>query len=393
MADPGGDVDGDRFDDRPWRRLVVMASGVTWDGPWLVEKHLARAVSRHAPVLFVDPPVSWAASIRRRRLRGGTWRWQMRRVDEAIVRVTPVAPPGISRPVLREMAYRATAAAIRAALRRLQGTTRALVAASLDPLLDACPADVRVLYGTDDWVSGAALMGLSATVLARQERSQLARADVVVAISEPLADRWRRISGRPVAVVGNGCDADFFAASDSVERAADITLPEPIAGFVGHVSERIDLALLEAIADSGASLLLVGPRSHVVDGARLERLLAQPNVQATGVRPFVELPRYLRAIKVGLTPYTMSAFNQSSFPLKTLEYLAAGRSVVTTDLPSTAIFPPGLVTRAQGAEFVAAVGAQLGAPIEPDEVDRRRRFAAAHSWPVRAEEFLGAIGY
>ncbi len=69
MADPGGPVRENGFDGPALERMVVMASGVTWDGPWLVEKHLARAVSRHAPVLFrrsagllgsVDPPPSAA---------------------------------------------------------------------------------------------------------------------------------------------------------------------------------------------------------------------------------------------------------------------------------------------------------------------------------------------
>ncbi len=271
------------------------------------------------------------------------------------MRVTPVAPPGISRPVLRELAYRATGAALRAALRRLHGTTRALVAASLDPLLDACPADVRVLYGTDDWVAGAALMGLSATVLARQERSQLARADVVVAISEPLADRWRGISGKPVAVVGNGCDAEFFASSDAVDRAADITLPDPIAGFVGHVSERIDLSLLEAIADSGASLLLVGPRSPVVDGARLERLVGRPNVQATGVRPFVELPALPSGHQGGADAVHHVGVQSEQLPAQDAGVPGGGpvgghhRPPVDRDLPARPGHPrPGRAVRGRG---------------------------------------------
>ena len=33
-------------------------------------------------------------------------------------------------------------------------------------------------------------------------------------------------------------------------------------------------------------------------------------------------------------PYRDTPFNRGSFPLKTLEYLAAGRAVVATDLPA-----------------------------------------------------------
>ena len=59
----------------------------------------------------------------------------------------------------------------------------------------------------------------------------------------------------------------------------------------------------------------------------MEALLARPNVQWVGAAPFERLPTYMRAIDVGIVPYADSAFNQE-LPLKTLEYLAAGRPTV-----------------------------------------------------------------
>src|SRR5512132_3603441 len=100
------------------------------------------------------------------------------------------------------------------------------------------------------------------------------------------------------------------------------------------MSDRIDLAMLDAVASSGVSLLLVGPRQATFEIAKLDRLLSLPNVQWVGPKEFQELPSYLRVIDVGLTPYTQSDFNRASFPLKTLEYLAAGRPVVASDLPA-----------------------------------------------------------
>ena len=126
-------------------------------------------------------------------------------------------------------------------------------------------------------------------------------------------------------MIPNGCEAEHFATADRASPPQDVHLEGPVAGFIGHMSERIDLAMLEAVASSGVSLLLVGPRQKTFEIAKLDRLLALPNVQWVGPKEFEELPSYLRVIDVGLTPYSQSDFNRASFPLKTLEYLAAGR--------------------------------------------------------------------
>jgi teichuronic acid biosynthesis glycosyltransferase TuaH len=151
--------------------------------------------------------------------------------------------------------------------------------------------------------------------------------------------------------------------------------------------------LLEAVAESGVSLLLVGPRHARFELARMQRLLARDNVQWVGPKKFEELPSYLRAIDVGLVPYTDSAFNRGSFPLKTLEYLAAGRGVVATDLPAMRWLDTDLIrveTMATG--FANAVVEALRDPRPPAEVARRRAFAAAHSWDRRAEALAEVLG-
>ena len=106
-------------------------------------------------------------------------------------------------------------------------------------------------------------------------------------------------------------------------------------GLVGQLTERIDVRLLEAVADAGFSLLLVGPYDPRWEPERFAALIARPNVRYTGRVPASEVPSYLAAMDVGLTPYADTPFNQASFPLKTLEYFGAGLPVVSTDLPGS----------------------------------------------------------
>ena len=96
---------------------------------------------------------------------------------------------------------------------------------------------------------------------------------------------------------------------------------------------------------------------------------------------------------VGLVPYGISRFNIGSFPLKTLEYLAAGLPVVSTPLPGVEWLASDDVRVADGPEaFSAAVRSVLGAGRTESDDRRRREFAAAHSWDRRAAAFAEALG-
>ena len=165
-----------------------------------------------------------------------------------------------------------------------------------------------------------------------------------------------------------------------------------MTGLIGHINARIDLHLLEAIADRGRSLLLVGPKDPGFEPERFGALVRRPNVCWVGPKPFELLPGYLRLLDVGLVPYRDSAFNRGSFPLKTLDYLAAGRGVVATDLPSIRWLATDLVTVASGpGAFADAVDRSLEQIKSPALMARRRALAAQHGWADRAAELHAAI--
>jgi teichuronic acid biosynthesis glycosyltransferase TuaH len=369
--------------------VVIVIAATSWDGIWMSERHLALRLADQVPVLWVDPPMSRLTARRNPHLRQGLAQPRLRPVAPGLWRLTPVTIPGPSRRGLRILANAQVRRAVRKAVRSLRvRRVRAVIVASLVDLLGVVPAERTMLYGTDDWVAGAELMGLNRAALERDERRQVLRADVVTAVSEPLIRRWAKYR-EDVVLVPNGCDVERFAGTDQAVRPDDVTVPEPIAGFVGHLSNRISLAHLEAVADTGVSLLLVGPRQPTFAIARIEALIARPNVQWVGAKDFTELPSYLRMITVGLTPYADSDFNRVSFPLKTLEYLAAGRPVVATDLPAARWLDTPFVTVAGSPEDYAAE-VQQALKVEPDAevAAARRAFAERHSWSERAQQIV-----
>jgi teichuronic acid biosynthesis glycosyltransferase TuaH len=370
-----------------WDGVIVICAGTDWDGVPCSEHQLAERLTAHAPVLYVDPPVKHLSRWRRGELRRGCGQGRLQLVRDGLARLTPIVPPGLHRIGLEVVSNRFVRRALRRTVLALDARARAAVMASQNDYFGACNEQLRVVYATDDWEAGSSLMGVGVRKLRRNERELASHGQIVVTVSEKLSQKWRALGQEPV-LLPNGCAAEFLARSDEAPLPNDVALPGPIVGFVGHLSDRIDMRLLEAVANTGRSMLLVGPRQPMFEPQRFDRLVGRPNVMWVGSKPFDQLRSYLRIIDVGITPYADSAFNRASFPLKTLDYLAAGRAVVSTDLPSVRSLGTDLITVAdRPADFVRAVNRSLTEHRTPELVARRLALAGQHSWTSRAADF------
>ncbi|MEV8182574.1 glycosyltransferase [Specibacter sp. NPDC078692] len=218
-----------------------------------------------------------------------------------------------------------------------------------------------------------------------------ATADVIIAANPSVAETLQ-LHGHTAALIPYGCDFGVFGRTHLVSPAQDIRLVRPMAVFMGHLGDRIDLEILEAVAESNVSLLIVGPLHPRTDLNRFNAVLAHGNVQWVGERPFEDLPRYLAHAEVGILPYTHSKFNIGSFPLKVLEYLAASLPVVATGLPAISWLNSPHIDIAEGPQgFTKAVLERLGSMRDETGDSDRRAFAAGHSWEARARSFLEAM--
>ncbi|HXW43598.1 MAG TPA: glycosyltransferase [Streptosporangiaceae bacterium] len=390
--------------------LVVWIAGQSWDAVPGTDRPIVTAIGSSIRFLWVDPPVSPAREGLREILTGRALRPTLAQATETVTRLTPRALPALSKPVIRTTTRHLLRWQIRWALRQLGEHPEAVVATHLDgPLGNWGTGVTSVFYGTDDYVAGAGLMGLSIRRQVRQERRVLGTADKVVGVSVALIDRWTRLGAKPT-LIPNGC-----WPVDASRKPAAVPLPElpkPVVGLVGQLSERIDLAVLEAIADAGYSLLIVGPVDPRFDTDGFRALTARPGVHYTGLVPPAEVENYLAVMHIGITPYRDSPFNRSSFPMKTLEYLAAGIPCVAADLPGAhwvqadldREHPPDVTKKvlrlaASPAEFVEAIRGIAGEPASPAYDERHAKdepdpaadiytaFGARHSWQSRAEEF------
>lgn len=368
--------------------VLVYLAGAPWDAVTGTDRHLAVELAAHGPVLWVDPPVSWWS----RRRRGQTTP-PVSTVGQGIVRVHTVVLPGVSRPVLRDVAQVQVLAHARRVLSRSAHRVAAVVASSPEAALRGWRGVApTIYYATDDFVAGARILGTSVRHASRARTSNLRSADLTVAVTEELAAILRR-SGHPAGVLANGCHPALFADVDRLVPATT-TLASPVAGVVGQLNDRLDIGLLEAVARSGTSVLLVGPRYEEQPQtiARLDGLIELDNVEWVGRQPFEDLPSWMAAIDVGLTPYLDTPFNRASAPLKTLEYLAAGLPVVSTDLPAARALDTAHVRLARTSHgFVDEVNEALRESGTPAARAERREIARGQSWAARAEQLESMI--
>ena len=376
-----------------WDNLVVFCAANNYDSVKVADQHFAEQLSRLTPVLYVDPPFSSMLPLKNPRVIGSLAHARIRIQAPGLARLTPVVGPFPSKPALTNVTSKLVRAYIKRAVCRLSGGRVSAVISSWPSysVFGVAQEDVRVYWAQDDFVGGAALLGFNAQHLDACERHIASDANFIVAANPLVANTWRD-RGHEVFLIPYGADVAAYTNVDHVPPAADVDLEGPIVGFVGQINSRIDIRLLEEVADRRRSLLLIGPKATAFEPVRFGQLVRKTNVRWLGPKPFSALPSYFRAIDVGIVPYTDSPFNRGSFPLKTLEYLAAGRAVVSTDLPATRWLNTDLVAIASEPEaFADHVDGLLADSGKATLIARRRQFAANHSWSVRTREIYDTI--
>jgi UDP-galactopyranose mutase len=213
------------------------------------------------------------------------------------------------------------------------------------------------------------------------EAELLAAADVVFTGGASLyaskRDRHPNVHALPSAV-----DAAHFkvARSEPAEPGDQRDVPRPRIGWFGVIDERMDLDLLAGLADLRPdwSIVLIGPVVKI-DPAQLP---VRPNIHVLGARSYAELPAYIGGWDVAIMPFARNAATRFISPTKTLEYLAAGRPVVSTSIHDV-VTPYGDLGLARIADDPASFAKAIEAALAEDPrpvLKRADAYIAKVSW-------------
>jgi glycosyltransferase involved in cell wall biosynthesis len=216
--------------------------------------------------------------------------------------------------------------------------------------------------------------------LVERERLLMAHADVVFTGGYRLYQAKARAHPN-VHFFGCGVDSAHFAKARLSEtpRPADVPAGDaPVLGYYGVIDERIDYELVAALAAANPrwEVVMVGPVVKV-DPATLPQA---PNLRWVGQKQYAELPMYAKAFDVCLMPFALNEATEFINPTKTLEYMAAGRPIVSTAVADVVRnFTPVVRVARSHDGFVAAVRAAL-ACAQPELTARGIGMAADASW-------------
>lgn len=358
---------------------LVAFAAQPWDLVFQRSQQLLGRLARHHRVLFIEPAVAAAGSARLERIAGSdnltvlrphvpgaTGGWD----DEALAAVQPLLA-ALARDELAGapvIAWFATPLAL--------------------PLL--APLDARaVVYDA----CGAAAPDVDTSPTWRSREAALLKAADLVLAAGPALHEALRLRHEHVVHLPNAVDAAHFAPERVTKNLDEYLAAErlqghilaPRLGYYGIVDDRIDLALLAALADARPHwhFVMVGPLRGLDEGALPQRA----NLHWLGRQPYGRLPALVAGWDACLLPFKTGAATQRLNPLQALEYLAAEKPCVSTPLPDLAALHCDTIRVAADAlAFVAACEAALAETPE----ERAARLAAAalcvarHDWDESA---------
>lgn len=166
----------------------------------------------------------------------------------------------------------------------------------------------------------------------------------LVVPTKPVGDAWEKL-GFPkekIFLLPNGVDLTRYSPENlagkrnGIRQELGIAEDAFVAAYTGHLytGRGIEEIIEAARLCPDVQFLIVGGRQEDVD--RYKAMAADvPHMIFTGFVPNGEVPFYTEASDVLLMPYTRdtSTWREMS-PVKMYEYLAAGRPIITTDLPN-----------------------------------------------------------
>jgi UDP-galactopyranose mutase len=355
---------------------IVVFSHLRWNFVYQRPQHLLSRLAAKRPVFFVEEPDLDRESAPR-------WERNTPQSNVVVLRPrTPIAAPGFNAdqlPALEPLIAELRAELGGAGLLAWLYTPMAL------PLAEALGPDA-IVYDCMDELS--LFLGAPPELLSR-EAALLECADVIFT-GGPSLYRSKQSRHPNVHCFPSSVDAAHFRLARRSGGTAGITeaedqaeLPHPRLGFYGVIDERIDLPLLDFLAQAHPDwqIVLVGPVVKI-DPASLPR---RANIHYFGQRTYEDLPRYLAGWDVCLLPFARNDATRFISPTKTLEYMAAELPIVSTPITDVAEPYGDIVYLGETPEeFVAACEAALGEG--PEERARRiaemRRVLAGTSWDV-----------
>ena len=232
-----------------------------------------------------------------------------------------------------------------------------------------------------------AFADLFKTQLSNYEQRLIDTASVVTVSGFVLRDHLRR--QRDVVLLPNGADFELFSSHTPIHPLA--SLAKPVVGFFGSFADWLDTELIRAAAlrFPDWSFVFIGwmTFSNADAAERWAQATNLPNVHVIPQVPPATLVTYLTDFDVCTMPFRDIPVTRAMNAVKLYEYLAAGKHVVTRDLPEIRRMVAGDANIPGAGDLIARYSndQEFFAQLEAAVAGQGRRLRSGAS-PVRADE-------
>lgn len=338
---------------------VLCLSHLRWKFVYQRPQHLLSRCARDRRVVFFEEPIYDA----------GEPELELADNDSGVLVVVPHLPPGTS----VEQAELVQRKMIDHVLHELAMPDPVLW--YYTPMAMGFTDHVAARAVVYDCMDELSLFHGAPPALTQREKQLMARADVVFTGGHSLYE-YKKSHHQNIHPFPSSVDVPHFAqARELIEEPADqADIPHPRVGFFGVVDERMDIELLEKLADArpDLQLVMIGPVVKI-DPAKLPQ---RSNIHWLGGKSYEELPKYLAGWDVAMMPFALNDATRFISPTKTPEYLAAGKPVVSTSIRDV-VKPYGQ----QGLAWIADTADEFAVAIdEALASDRTARIAQADAF-------------
>jgi glycosyltransferase involved in cell wall biosynthesis len=359
-----------------------------WTGDPLSKTHLMRVLSRDNRILWVNAianrmPTASSKDLSRIVKKLKSFTEPIREVEKNIFVLNPLAIPAYGTEAVRKFNERFLLRQVKKAMRKLNFRNPLnMVFNPAAGLLGGKLGETELIYYCVDEYT--AFTGASKG-LKEIEEDLFRKADLVIVSAEKLFESKKDFNENTF-VIRHGVDfAHFRKALDEATKIPDEikNLPGPVIGFHGLLADWVDFELIKKTAEhfKDGSIVLIG--KITVDAEKKVKILDNiPNVHFLGRKPYAELPAFCKGFDVALNPFAINELTLAANPLKVREYLAAGLTVVSTDIPEVRILENCLVGE-NHADFIEKIEEVLANPKPREEISDAIR---EESWDAKVDD-------
>ena len=206
---------------------------------------------------------------------------------------------------------------------------------------------------------------------------------------------------RIIRLLANATDPSAFADAVPLQCPDDLAnISRPRIGLIGSINPKVDLASMLRTARERPDwqFVVIGPVVLcTIDGFQdhsdnWQACLDTPNIHWIGSRDHADIPAYLLHMDVNImlyrTPQDQSNWVYFINPLKMFSCLAAGKPVISSDIPAVRRFADVVDIAEDPADWTSAIerAVSRGGLSTPQH---RRAIAFHNTWDNRVDDLEG----